>query len=82
MIDTSVKYLGLSLKNPIIVGSCGLTSTIESLKKLESNLKQSPSTGTFLGYGLYKIRMANTSKNIGKRGGFRVITYFFFLMQR
>lgn len=37
MIDTSVKYLGLNLKNPIIVGSCGLTSTIENLKKLESN---------------------------------------------
>lgn len=37
MIDISVKYLGLTLKNPIIVGSCGLTSTIESLKKLESN---------------------------------------------
>jgi dihydroorotate dehydrogenase (fumarate) len=37
MIDISVKYLGLTLKNPIIIGSCGLTSTIESLKKLESN---------------------------------------------
>ena len=36
MIDTSVKYLGITLKNPIVVGSCGLTSTIESLKKLES----------------------------------------------
>lgn len=37
MIDTSVKYLGITLKNPIVVGSCGLTSTIESLKKLESS---------------------------------------------
>lgn len=37
MIDTSVKYAGLQLKNPIIVGSCGLTNSIESLKTLESN---------------------------------------------
>ncbi|MFO7868124.1 MAG: dihydroorotate dehydrogenase-like protein [Bacteroidales bacterium] len=37
MIDTSVTYAGLNLKNPIIVGSCGLTNSIESLKKLESN---------------------------------------------
>lgn len=36
MIDTSVKYMGITLKNPIVVGSCGLTSSIESLKKLES----------------------------------------------
>ncbi len=25
---------------------------------------------------MYKIRMANSSRNIGKSGGFRVITYF------
>ncbi|HPY82129.1 MAG: dihydroorotate dehydrogenase-like protein [Bacteroidales bacterium] len=37
MIDTSVTYAGLTLKNPLIVGSCGLTNSIESLKKLESN---------------------------------------------
>jgi dihydroorotate dehydrogenase (fumarate) len=37
MIDLSVTYAGLTLKNPIIVGSCGLTNSVESLKKLESN---------------------------------------------
>ncbi|HON52829.1 MAG TPA: dihydroorotate dehydrogenase-like protein [Bacteroidales bacterium] len=37
MIDTSVKYLGITIKNPIVVGSCGLTSNIENLKKLESS---------------------------------------------
>ncbi|GAF03387.1 dihydroorotate dehydrogenase-like protein [Saccharicrinis fermentans] len=28
------KYMGLRLKNPIIAGSCGLTSTVEGIKKL------------------------------------------------
>jgi dihydroorotate dehydrogenase (fumarate) len=34
MIDLSCKYLGLQLKNPIIVGSSGLTSSIENLKTI------------------------------------------------
>jgi dihydroorotate dehydrogenase (fumarate) len=34
MIDLTCKYLGLSLKNPIIVGSSGLTSSTENLKKI------------------------------------------------
>jgi dihydroorotate dehydrogenase (fumarate) len=34
MIDLSCKYLGLTLKNPIIVGSSGLTSSIENLKTI------------------------------------------------
>lgn len=37
MIDLSTKYLGLTLKNPIIVASCGLTSTVSSIKKLEAH---------------------------------------------
>ena len=32
MIDLSCKYLGLDLKNPIVVGSSGLTSSVENLK--------------------------------------------------
>ena len=36
MIDRTVKYLGLTLKNPIIVSSCGLTSNVDSIKKLEA----------------------------------------------
>jgi dihydroorotate dehydrogenase (fumarate) len=32
MADLSCKYLGLQLKNPIVVGSSGLTSTLENLK--------------------------------------------------
>jgi dihydroorotate dehydrogenase (fumarate) len=34
MIDLSCKYLGLQLRNPVIVGSSGLTSSIENLKKI------------------------------------------------
>ncbi|MBE3138879.1 MAG: dihydroorotate dehydrogenase-like protein, partial [Actinobacteria bacterium] len=32
MIDLSCKYIGLQLKNPVIVGSSGLTSSLENLK--------------------------------------------------
>jgi dihydroorotate dehydrogenase (fumarate) len=32
MADLSCKYLGLNLKNPIVVGSSGLTSSLENLK--------------------------------------------------
>lgn len=34
MTDLSVNYLGLKLKNPIIVGSCGLTSSAAKIKEL------------------------------------------------
>jgi dihydroorotate dehydrogenase (fumarate) len=36
MADLSTKYLGLSLKSPVIVGSCGLTSTLENIQEIES----------------------------------------------
>jgi dihydroorotate dehydrogenase (fumarate) len=32
MIDISTKYLGFTLKSPIIVGSCGLTNSLEDIK--------------------------------------------------
>ena len=32
MIDLSCKYLGLQLRNPLVVGSSGLTSSLENLK--------------------------------------------------
>lgn len=37
MVDLSTNYLGLSLKNPIIIGSSGLTDSPEKIKKLEDN---------------------------------------------
>ncbi len=36
-MNLSVKYLGLTLKNPIIVGSSGLTNSVEKIKELEKN---------------------------------------------
>ncbi len=35
MIDLSTKYMGLTLKNPLIVGSSGLTKSVEKIKELE-----------------------------------------------
>ena len=37
MADLSTKYMGLSLKSPIIVGSCGLTNTMKDIKRIEQN---------------------------------------------
>lgn len=37
MADLSTTYLGLKLKNPIIVGSSGLTNTAAKVKELEEN---------------------------------------------
>lgn len=36
MVDLSCKYLGLQLKNPIVVGSSGLTSSLTNLKTIAS----------------------------------------------
>ena len=49
---------------------------LDDIKGLEKELKENPTTGISLGHSMYKIRMANSSRNIGKSGGFRVITYF------
>jgi dihydroorotate dehydrogenase (fumarate) len=34
-MDLTTNYLGLNLKNPIVVGSCSLTSSVSEIKKLE-----------------------------------------------
>lgn len=36
MANLSVKYLGLDLKSPVIVGSSGLTNSVANLKKMEA----------------------------------------------
>jgi len=36
-MSLSVKYLGLDLKNPIIIGSSGLTNSVEKIKNLEKS---------------------------------------------
>ncbi|MBP3762461.1 MAG: dihydroorotate dehydrogenase-like protein [Bacteroidales bacterium] len=35
-MDTKTKYLGLDLKSPIIVGSCGLTSDVDKMVEMET----------------------------------------------
>ncbi|MBU0962205.1 MAG: dihydroorotate dehydrogenase-like protein [Proteobacteria bacterium] len=37
MKDLSTKYLGLDLKNPLIIGSCGLTNSVDKIKELADN---------------------------------------------
>ena len=36
MVDLTTSYLGLKLKNPIIVGSSGLTDSVDKIKILET----------------------------------------------
>ncbi|MBK8498686.1 MAG: type II toxin-antitoxin system RelE/ParE family toxin [Flavobacteriales bacterium] len=50
-------------------------SLAKDLLKLEKELEERPSSGTGLGHGLYKVRLAISSKGKGKSGGARVITY-------
>lgn len=45
------------------------------LQELIGTLKEKPDSGTALGHGIYKIRMAISSKGKGKSGGARVITF-------
>jgi dihydroorotate dehydrogenase (fumarate) len=37
MADITTKYAGLVLRNPLIVGSCSLTQSVDEIKKLEAN---------------------------------------------
>lgn len=50
-------------------------SLLNDLTKLEEELTSNPYIGTSLGDDAYKIRLAVKSKNRGKSGGLRVITY-------
>ena len=34
-MNIETKFMGLNIKSPIVVGSCGLTSNIDTLKKIE-----------------------------------------------
>lgn len=51
------------------------TSIKSDLASLASSLKINPIQGSDLGSGIFKIRLAITSKNKGQSGGARVITY-------
>lgn len=49
----------------------------KDLQTLVDELKKNAELGTSLGNNVYKIRLAIASKNKGKSGGARVITYFY-----
>ena len=51
-------------------------SLTTELIEFSTSLRANPAQGKSLGAGLYKIRLANQSKGTGKRGGFRVVTYY------
>ena len=34
-MDTTTNFMGLKIKSPVVVGSCGLTSDLDILKKIE-----------------------------------------------
>lgn len=50
-------------------------SFIKDLESLKIQLLKNPTDGIQLGKDCYKIRMSISSKNKGKSGGARVITY-------
>lgn len=51
------------------------------LQKLVDELKENAALGTSLGDNVYKVRLAIASKNKGKSGGARVISYFYKLAE-
>ena len=43
-----------------------------------ANIAENPETGIYIGNNCYKIRLAISSKEKGKSGGARVITYLYY----
>jgi mRNA-degrading endonuclease RelE of RelBE toxin-antitoxin system len=50
-------------------------SLVSELIEFEESLSENPIQGTDLGNNTYKVRLAIESKNSGKSGGARIITY-------
>ena len=48
----------------------------QDLEQLKTELQNNPRAGVDLGHHCYKVRMPNSSIPTGKRGGFRVVTYY------
>ncbi|MFY9179161.1 MAG: addiction module toxin RelE [Venatoribacter sp.] len=51
-------------------------SLAKDLRSLHSTLLANPQAGVELSHNCYKIRLANSSTQSGKSGGFRVIYYY------
>jgi mRNA-degrading endonuclease RelE of RelBE toxin-antitoxin system len=50
-------------------------SLTKELRGLVQSLKQNPEQGSYISNGCYKVRLSISSKQKGKSGGARVITY-------
>jgi mRNA-degrading endonuclease RelE of RelBE toxin-antitoxin system len=50
-------------------------SIVDDLRQLQIALLKNPTQGVFLGNDCYKIRLKIASKNKGKSGGARVVTF-------
>ena len=45
------------------------------LGRFVNNIENDEDLGVHLGNGIYKVRIANSNKNSGKSGGYRLISY-------
>jgi len=50
-------------------------SLAKELRELGESLRMNPEQGSYIGEGCYKVRLSIASKQKGKSGGARVITY-------
>jgi hypothetical protein len=56
-------------------------STKTDVEKFKKDFSENPKTGDDLGGGFRKVRMAVKSKNRGKSGGARIITYELYIKE-
>ena len=56
-------------------------SVLADFEAFKKDFSENPETGSDLGGGFKKIRVAIQSKNKGKSGGARIITYNFYRIQ-
>ncbi len=58
-MDLSTKFLGIKIRNPIIVGSSGLSNSLDGIKKLEDN-----NAGAVILKSLFEEQIINEGKTI------------------
>lgn len=63
MINLACNYMGLKLRNPLIVGSSGLTNAVENIVEIERN-----GAGAVVLKSLFEEQISNASNNITSRG--------------
>lgn len=66
MADLRTRYMGLELRNPVIVGSCGLTHSVSSIKRLEEH-----GAGAVVLKSLFEEQILIETDNALQESGFR-----------